>query len=213
MTRPDQTTNDERRSAPVLIVAALALALSLVLSACSGAADDAQGSGAPSASSSGSEATAPTEGDAEFNDTDVRFTQNMLPHHMQALRVAQVEVEKGMNPTAVQLAEQIIAAQEAEIAQMQQFLEVFGAEEMPAPADQQAVWDKNFADMQAATPEEVDVVFLTNMVPHHSAAVPMSQLEITQGSYQPAIDLAEQIKATQREEIATMVMLLRSGLA
>lgn len=131
---------------------------------------------------------------------------------MQALRVAEVEVEKGMNPTAIELAEQIIAAQEAEIAKMQGFLETFGAEEKPAPADQQKAWDMNFEAMEEATPQEVDVVFLTNMIPHHAAAVPMSQNEIELGSYAPAIELAEQIKETQREEIASMKQLLREGV-
>ncbi len=94
---------------------------------------------------------------------------------------------------------------------MQGFLKTFGASEKEAPADQQAVWDKNTADLRAAaTPQARDVVFLTNMVPHHSAAVPMAQLDITQGKYPQAQALAMQIKTTQREEIVEMNTLIRA---
>ncbi len=147
---------------------------------------------------------------AEFNQTDVRFTQMMLPHHMQAVRTAKVQVEKGSDPEVVALAEQILRAQQQEIDQMQGFLETFGVEPMAAAPDKQQRWDENFADMQAASPQEVDMVFLTNMMPHHAAAVPMAQLELEQGSYKPAMQLAMQIKQSQLREIDMMKDMIRA---
>jgi len=189
-----------------LSLTALALAAGLLLTGC---ADDQASTAAGSAASS--EPSASSSGSAAFNDTDVRFTQKMLPHHMQAARNAEVEIAMGADPQVKALAQKILDTQTAEIEQMRGFLAEFGAEEKEAPADQQAVWDKNTADLRsAATPEARDIVFLTNMVPHHAAAVPMSQNEITLGTYQPAIALAEDIKKTQRMEIMEMNMILRA---
>lgn len=187
----------------------LALVSGLVLTGCgnSGGSTAAPASTPSSASPS---ATA-SEASATFNDFDVRFTQSMLPHHMQAVRNTEIEIAMGSAPEVKAIAQKILEAQRKEIATMQGFLEVFGASEMPAPEDQQAVWDKNTADLRAAaTPEERDIIFLTNMVPHHSAAIPMSQLEITQGKYPEAQKLAMEIKMAQRMEIVEMNMMIRA---
>lgn len=184
---------------------ALALALSLTLAGC-GAGETATDAGP--AAPTGTPST--SAGASAFNDTDVRFTQSMLPHHQQAARNAEIQIESGEDPRVVALARQILEAQTAEIETMRGFLAEFGAEEEPAPADQQAVWDKNTADLRdAATPAARDVVFLTTMVPHHAAAIPMSQTEIELGTYPEAVALAEDIKAAQRKEIMEMTKILR----
>ena len=184
----------------------LALALGLTLTACG--SDDTSTTGASAAPTAGASASASA---SAFNDTDVRFTQSMLPHHMQAARNAEIEMEMGADPQVKAIAQQILDTQTAEIEKMRGFLAEFGAEEQPPPADQQAVWDKNTAALRdAPTPEARDIVFLTNMVPHHSAAVPMSQTEIELGTYPQAVALAEEIKKTQRMEIMEMNMIIRA---
>lgn len=53
---------------------------------------------------------------------DRQFLTQMIAHHQSALPMAQAELNDGRNPQAQQLAQSIIAAQTAEIAQMQQML-------------------------------------------------------------------------------------------
>lgn len=183
------------------------LSLALGLAACGA---DGQESAAGPASQQVTTAASPSA-TADFEQTDIRFTTMMLPHHMQAVRMSELEIEKGTDAKVVALAEQILADQKEEIATMQGFLEVFGTEPKPPAPDLQARWDKNYQDLVAApTAEQSDVVFLTNMMPHHAAAVPMAQTEIDLGAYGPAQELAMQIKMTQLEEIATMKMMLRT---
>ncbi len=195
---------------------AAALALGLTVAGCSSTTPTNTGSSATTSSgSAASSAAAPSasgsQSAAAFNDVDVRFVQSMLPHHMQALRNSEIEVATGEAPEVKATAQKILDGQRMEIATMQGFLKTFGAAEQPAPQDQQAVWDKNTADLQAApTPKQRDVIFLTDMVPHHAAAIPMAQLDITQGKYPEAQALAMQIKTTQRMEIVEMNMMIRA---
>lgn len=46
---------------------------------------------------------------------DVRFAQEMIPHHESAVSMAKRVLEKGINPEIEGLAKRIIKAQEAEI--------------------------------------------------------------------------------------------------
>jgi uncharacterized protein (DUF305 family) len=64
-------------------------------------------------------------GDLEASDGaafDRMFLESMIAHHEGAIEMADVEVADGVNPQAVELAEQIRTAQEAEIAEMEQLL-------------------------------------------------------------------------------------------
>ena len=61
---------------------------------------------------------------SQYKDPDVAFAAGMLPHHIGAVKMAEVELKYGKDPEMRKLAENIINAQQAEIEQMQKWLKV-----------------------------------------------------------------------------------------
>ncbi|PDP87313.1 DUF305 domain-containing protein [Glycomyces fuscus] len=190
----------------VFMPAATVLTTIALLSACGGTEEEPT---APASESSEGET-------AEFNDADVTFARMMIPHHEQA--VAMAELAQGRGGEEVQaLAEEIQAAQGPEIDQLNALLESWaqepaqgmeGMEGMDHDGMTGMMSEEQMAELEAAEGEEFDTMFLQMMIEHHEGAVETAQTELDEGTNPEARELAQQVIDAQRAEIEQMNEML-----
>ncbi len=153
---------------------------------------------------------------AEFNEADIMFAQMMIPHHRQAVAMSDTLLAKtGISAETVALAEEIKAAQEPEIAQLNGLLVAWGFDEMTADDDMAGMdhssgmmTDNDMAALDDATGSEAERLYLEQMIEHHEGAIIMASPQIIDGENADAVALAEAIESAQQTEISEMKKLL-----
>jgi uncharacterized protein (DUF305 family) len=145
----------------------------------------------------------------------------MIVHHSQAVEMAEIVRDRTENDRINTLATDIALTQQAQIGQMQGWLDLWGlpvagsepamswmgmAHEgrMPGMAAQEEV-----NRLRTLPPEEADQLFLRLMIPHHEAAVPMSEAALERTNNPTVENLANAIVASQQAEIEIMKEMLR----
>lgn len=154
---------------------------------------------------------------AGVSATEVEFAQGMIPHHRQALVMAEYAATRAASPEVKELASQIRAAQDPEIAQMTAWLTAWN---QPQPAADSHLEDhsshgsmagmatpEQLEALEAASGEEFDRLFLELMIAHHEGALDMAE-PVRGSSVAEVAELAEAVIAGQTAEIAEMKALL-----
>ncbi len=189
---------------------ALTLGLALTLTACGNDTDAAGGDTSQTTST-------------QHNGADVAFAQGMIPHHRQAVEMAQMAQDSASSAEVKDLAAKVEAAQGPEIQTMTAWLETWG-EEVPTDDSMSGghgghdmgsgdsmpgmMTEQEMTDLETAEGTDFDRMFLTMMVEHHTGAIDMAETEQANGENPDAIALAEKIAADQTAEIEQMNDLL-----
>ena len=198
-------------------------ALTVALGACG---DTANSGGTPTAPANGSVSVNPT-----FNSADTMFARMMIPHHEQAVEMADLAETKATDPHIRQLATKISTGQQAEIATMKGWLAAWGQpttmpscpgmhcmpsgtmphDTMPSgmmpsgmPEMPGMMSGADMAKLKAATGTDFDKQFLQMMITHHQGAIMMARAELAHGTNPDAKALAGRIVQTQQAEIVAM---------
>lgn len=150
-----------------------------------------------------------------FTVADVRFMQNMIGHHAQAIQMAALAPTHGASEKLLQLARKIDISQKDEIGLMKAWL---AARSQVVPDDAAhammmpgMLTAEQFAKLDAARGQEFDRLFLSFMIRHHEGALQMvEELFRSSGAGQDSdiFRFATDVDADQRDEIFAMQQLL-----
>ena len=170
--------------------------------------------------------TATAASGEESNDADVEFATDMIQHHAQALQMVDLTMRSDLDSEVRLLTEDIRAAQAPEIEQMTQWLtswdqpipetvrdhaNAHGDGDMESGPDMPGMMsDDQMSELEAATGSEFQAMWLEMMVEHHQGAIEMAETEQSDGTFAPAIELAESIESSQEKEIDTIEQLIDS---
>ncbi|MCA1712258.1 MAG: DUF305 domain-containing protein [Actinobacteria bacterium] len=200
------TFNIKHRTARRLVPAAVALAGLALVAGCGGSSSGAVGAAGGSSQSSS----------AAHNAADVTFATDMIPHHAQAVEMADMALAAAVDPEVKSLATAIKGAQDPEIKTMTGWLTDWKA---PVPmtgmghsmsgggmgmmsADEMAALGK-------ATGPAFDKLWVDMMTRHHTGAIEMAKTELSSGKYDDAKALAQQIVTSQTAEVAKMAAIAK----
>lgn len=149
-------------------------------------------------------------GDSATEMADVAFAQMMIPHHEQAVVMAEFAFTNTDNPEVLALAQEIKDAQGPEISQMNAILKRFNADTGGHGGHTMAgmLTDQELEVLQDAQGPEFDQLFLAGMIAHHEGAIDMANDVLAAGSDPEIRTLAEAIIAGQQKEISMMQKLL-----
>lgn len=210
-----------------LRLTAVAAAAVLALSACTTDGEDTTAGTETTATTSAVNETATDESGesdesgeaAEHSEADVMFAQMMMPHHQQAIEMSDIILAKdGIPDDVTQLAEDIKNAQGPEIQQLTEWLDQWGEPTEPEGGHgghnmsemDGMLSDEELQQLSDAEGTDAARLFLEQMIAHHEGAITMAEDEVADGTYQPAVDLAQTIIDTQQQEIDMMRDLLDS---
>ncbi|MFD3517413.1 DUF305 domain-containing protein [Streptomyces sp. NPDC058657] len=193
-------------------VAAAATA-ALVLAACGGNGNDS-GPAHNGHDTAGSPSASAPVAQGDRNAADTAFAQGMIPHHRQAIEMADLAASRAQSPEVKKLAEEIKRAQDPEIKTLSGWLTSWG-KQVPAHGEGHGGHDmsgmmtaEEMKQLESSSGKAFDTAFLQLMVKHHEGAVVMARTEQSKGAYQPAKDMAQAIITSQSAEIARMNTLL-----
>jgi uncharacterized protein (DUF305 family) len=195
-----------------ITVLAGVLAGALLLTACGD--DDPDTTGAEGGDSS------PGAVQVDYNDQDTEFALSMRAHHAQAIEMSDMVLSADPTPEVADLAERIKAAQGPEIEQLDEMLDHMGVEADSSgghgtghdtggmPMHEGMMTDDQMGMLAEAHGVEACRQFLSLMQEHHRGAIASADKQLQNGRYEPALDMARNIRNSQSDEITVMERLL-----
>lgn len=182
-------------------------AATLLLAACGN--DDSMSGMAHGGTSSATTAAAPSAS-GTFNDADVMFAQMMIPHHEQALEMAELADGRAEDADVKKIVAAVEKAQDPEIRKMKAWLKGWGKPESAGMNHAMAgmMSEQDMKDLAAAKGKDFDRTFAELMIAHHEGAVEMAKVEQKDGGDAEAKALAGEVVTAQTAEIAELRKIL-----
>lgn len=186
------TSESQRVSTGIFALIAICLALLAVLTT-AGCGDDSGDAGSAKASG---------------NEFDAAFVEQMTAHHRGAIAMAKSAEKNATHDEIKQLAQEIVEAQQSEIAKMDRIGKSLKAAGVDTPTGgmgmSASAMGMDFEMPMLENADDFDKAFLDMMIPHHRGAILMSKRLIDSGSNEELLKLAKTIIDAQTAEIEKM---------
>ena len=151
-----------------------------------------------------------------FNDSDLNFTQMMIPHHEQAIEMADIALDPlvGASDSVKAIATRIKAAQDPEITTMKAFLTTWKKGLTPDSSMDHSgsmsgmLSAEDITKLSSLRGAEFDRAWMTGMIAHHEGAIEMAKEVLEDGKDTAVNTLATAVVAAQDTEILEMKELL-----
>jgi uncharacterized protein (DUF305 family) len=139
----------------------------------------------------------------------VEFIDSMIPHHLGAMEMAQMEIAHGCNASVITMASRINESQAEEVEFMKNVrLEITGNDTvMPMANDTHMMEDMGL--LMNASCIQLDRLFLEHMIPHHARAITMAHESLHKLTRDDLNTLAINIIDAQVNEISKLYHLLK----
>lgn len=149
------------------------------------------------------------QGATEFSADDLMYAQMMIPHHEQAVEMADLAVTRTSNVEVLAIAKKIKSAQAPEIAVMAAWLggkaaELHAGHDMPMNG---MLTGAQFEKLKSAVDAKFDELFVKYMIAHHEGAIEMTQ-GILQSENIIVKKFGEKVVKDQTAEIAELKKIL-----
>jgi uncharacterized protein (DUF305 family) len=148
--------------------------------------------------------------DGKLSGQDAMFLQMMIPHHQQAVVISDYALTNSSNADVLKLANQVKAAQQPEITQMEKWLNDSGLGTDPGHSmdGMGGMLTQDQLSMLAKSKGAAfDRLFLSGMIDHHKGAVAMVSM-ISNSNNSQIKEFGNQIRISQSAEIELVSNLL-----
>lgn len=155
------------------------------------------------------------------NSAEAGFSRDMIVHHAQAVEMSEIVRDRTENDRIKTLATDIALTQQAQIGQMQGWLNLW---DLPVAGPEPAMaWmgmsqdgmmpgmaaQDKINQLSTLPPDEANRLFLQLMIPHHEAAIPMSEAVLDDTDNPVVENFANAVITSQQAEIEIMQDMLR----
>lgn len=145
-------------------------------------------------------------GGPSSDDFDQHFIEQMIPHHEDAIRMADLAPREAEHGQIKRLAAEIKTAQTKENKQMRSWYRSWYGTDVPEGSQMQHRGGLHGASdlKKLENAEQFDREFIRQMIPHHRMAIMMSRMAPRRAEHEQTRKLAQNIIASQTKEIKEM---------
>lgn len=142
------------------------------------------------------------------DDFDRAFLADMIAHHQGAVEMANLALERSNHQEIIELSQNIITAQDQEIAEMGSWQQEWGYngteshdhDSMDMSSDMKTM----LQELQNKTGDQFDQAWLEQMIAHHQGAINMAAPGEKNAKHQELKDLTKNVVVAQSKEIRQM---------